>query len=230
MIHRRPRFVLPILLSIGAAFASLPAHAEMGIGLRAGTFGFGVDFDLSLVEKLNLRIGYNGLSYGKDISDTDVNYEGDLKIGSVSGLLDWHVMDGSFRLSAGVVGSGPKIEVVGTPSGTNTYQIGNGTYTAAQVGSLRGEIEFGNSAAPYIGVGWGNVLSANRRFSLLVDVGVIYGGEPDVTLTAQCGTALPAITCSQLQADVQREIQELKDETNDVKWYPVISLGLGIRF
>ncbi len=223
------RLALPLALIATLGFTSTSARAETGIGLRAGTMGLGVDFDISLLEKLNFRLGYNGLNVNKDVSDTDVNYDGEIKISSFSGLLDWHVAGGGFRLTGGLVGSGPKINVVGAPSG-GTYDLGNNTYTASQIGSLRGEIKLGNSAAPYLGVGWGNAVSTKHRVSFLFDLGLIYGGEPDVALTAICGAGVPAPTCAQLQVDVQREIQELKDDVSTIRWYPVISFGIGVRF
>lgn len=227
---RRSGTLLASVFAFSSLALSMPAaHAETGMGIRAGTMGFGLDFDVGLTEKLNLRLGYNHFSYDDTIEDTDVNYDSEIKISSFSALLDWHVA-GGFRLSAGAVGSGPKIEVVGTPAGNNTYEIGNGTYTASQVGSLRGEVKIGSSVAPYIGLGWGNVVSEKHRVTFLFDIGAIYGGEPDVGLTATCGTGISPTICNQLQADVQREIQELKDDVSTVEWYPVIQLGIGIRF
>jgi len=211
------------------------AHAvEMGVGARAGTFGLGVDFDLGLIENtLNLRLGYNTLGFDYTVDDTDVRYDGEVEINSFSAMLDWHVVGGSFRVSLGAVGSGPEIDIVGTPSSTNTYTIGNTTYTAAQIGSVRGKVELGNSVAPYIGLGFGNVAGSNR-VSFLFDVGLIYGGTPDVSLTATCGTALSTTACNtlqtQLQNDVRVERQELEDDVSAIKWFPVISFGIGVRF
>jgi hypothetical protein len=227
---RRFGSLVASVFAVSALTLSTPATpAEMGMGVRGGTMGFGLDFDVGLTEKLNLRLGYNFFDYDDTLEDTDVSYDSTIKISSFSALLDWHVA-GGFRLSAGAVGSGPKLEVVGTPSGNNTYEIGNGTYTAAQVGSLQGEVKIGNSVAPYIGLGWGNVISEKHRVTFLFDLGAVYGGEPDVSLTARCGTGISPTICNQLQTDVQRETQELKDDVSTVEWYPVIQLGIGIRF
>jgi hypothetical protein len=41
---------------------------------------------------------------------------------------------------------------------------------------------------------------------------------------------LPALTCSQLQNDLNAEAQQFKHEVEKFKYYPVIALGVGYRF
>lgn len=215
--------------ALGLFGAASLAQAEVGLGLRGGTMGYGVDLDIGLTERLNARLGYNFFSYDETIDDTDVSYDGELKINSFSALLDWHPFGGGFRLSLGAVTSGPKIEVVGTPTGGN-YEIGDGEYSASEVGDLYGEVKIGNSVAPYVGLGYGNVARGNHRVTFLFDLGAVYGGDPEVTLTARCGASVPANRCAQLQNDVQAEITDLKNDTDALQWYPVVNLGIGIRF
>jgi hypothetical protein len=219
---------LPLLAGVSMAGASL-AHAESGIGLRVGSMGIGVDVDFALAKKLNGRVGYNFFNHDTTLDDTGVHYDTTIKISSLSGLLDWHVADNGFRLTAGVVSSGPKVAAVGTPS-SGSYAIGNGTYSAAQVGSVGGELKIGKSVAPYLGIGYGRVAGNKRRVTFLADLGAFHVGDVDVSLTATCGSSLPAAQCTQLQNDVQAEIRELKASANGAGWYPVISLGVGIRF
>jgi len=220
------------LAVLGLCLASFTtAQADVGIGLRGGTMGFGADLDIGMTEKLSLRLGYNFLNYDYEVEDTDVTYDGEMKIGSFSALLDWYAFGGGFRFSLGAVSSGPKVEVDGTPAPGTTVEIGDTEYTAAQVGSLTGELEFGDSFAPYFGIGYGNVVGKNHRVTFLFDLGVMYTDEPKVTLTARCGPAFnsnPA-GCAQLQRDVQEEIDELKTDAEDFQFYPVISLGIGVR-
>jgi hypothetical protein len=218
-----------ILFSVSAVHM---AHADVGMGLRAGTLGFGADVDIGMNDKLSLRFAYNFLDYDRTIEDTDVTYDGKLKISSFSGFLDWHVFGGGFRLSLGAVGSGPKFEVDGTPAPGEAVEINGTLYDRTELGSLNGEIKIGNSVAPYIGLGYGNVVSEKHRITFLFDVGAIYGGTPEVNLSATCGPAISAnpAACAQLQRDVQVEINELKNDASAVEWYPVISLGIGIRF
>jgi hypothetical protein len=176
-----------------------------------------------------LRVGYSLFDHDEKLEDTDVVYDGELSLRNATALLDWHVFGGGFRLSFGAVGASTKVEVVGTPTG-GTYEIGDEVFTAAEVGSLTGEIEMGNSVAPYVGIGWGNTVDAAGRITVLFDLGAVYTGSPEVTLTARCGAGIPAARCSELQREVDKEIQEIKDDSADFEWWPVVSLGLAIRF
>ena len=221
--------VLAAIAAIGS-LAAANASAEVGLGLRAGALmGVGADIDVGLSDYLTLRAGYNYLNYSRTVDDTGVSYDGTFKVSSFTGALDWHVFGGGFRFSLGAVAAGPKIDIVGTPT-SGSYQIGNNTYQASQVGSLRGQIEIGNKVAPYVGIGWGNAAGKNHRVTFLFDIGAIYGGTPDVALAAQCGAGVPTNVCTQLQNDVAVEIQKIKDDATAIQWYPVISVGLGIRF
>jgi hypothetical protein len=217
-------------LTLGLASVTSLAQADVGIGLRGGTMGFNADLDIGITERLNARLAYNFLNYDYTVEDTDVTYDGELEIGSFSALLDWHAFGGGFRFTGGAVSAGPKIIMDGTPAPGTTVEIGDTTYTAAQVGSLTGEMKFGDSVAPYIGIGYGNVVGKNHRVTFLFDLGVVYTGAPTVTLNTVCGSALNASQCAQLQSDTQAEVDDLKNEASGYEWYPVINLGIGIRF
>jgi hypothetical protein len=224
----KSRMLALALLFFAAIATAHLANAETGVGLRGGSMGFGADIDFSLTKKLNGRVGFNFFNHDTTLDDTGVHYNTTIKISSLSGLLDWHVADNGFRLTAGAVSSGPKVTAVGTPT-SGSYAIGNGTYSASQIGSINGEFKIGKSLAPYVGIGFGRVLGGKHRASFLADVGAFYAGALDVTLTATCGTGLPAAQCTQLNNDVQAEIREIKAASN-ASWYPVISLGVGFRF
>lgn len=220
-------------LIVAGSLAANAASANVGVGVRAGTFGFGAEFDIGLLEKLNLRLGYNTFSYDETVDDTDVRYDGTLKINSPSAIFDWHPFGGGFRLSFGAVGKGPKIDITGTPAANNTYEFNGHTYTAAQIGSASGTIKMGDSTAPYIGIGWGNTVDKEDRVTFLFDIGAIHTGSPKAELRFTCNPAIPPIgstSCSQFQNDIDKEKAELEDSVKDYEWWPVISLGLAVRF
>jgi hypothetical protein len=215
------------------AALSSGAQAGVGLGLRAGTSGYGIDLDIGIVEKLNLRIGYGILSYSGTIENTDVVYDGELDMNNASVLLDWHPFGGGFRFSFGAVGPGLTADVVGKPTG-GTYEIGDSTYTAAQIGTLNGQLKFANSVAPYVGIGYGKVVDKNHRVTFLFDLGVAYIGKSQVSLSATCGPTLTGAQCNALQVqlapDLATEQQQIEDSVSAVEFWPVIQIGLGIRF
>lgn len=218
------------------AFLAVPrvspaATPDFAVALRAGTLGAGLDLDLGLSPSFDLRVGFAGFNINHNIDTSDVNYDGRLKLQTVTGLLDWYPLEGGFHLTAGVAGNGTKLDVTGEPS-RGTYTIDGRTYSSQQLGSLNGELKFGNSVAPYLGLGWGNPAGENGHVHFLFDVGAIYGGTPSVSLTAQCGPAAPAgaAICSQAQNDVASEEAKLRQKADFLRWYPVVSLGIGVRF
>jgi hypothetical protein len=218
-----------VFFAAGLLACAAAASADVGVSLRAGTLGAGAELNVGLTEKLNLRLGYSFFDYDDKIDDTDVRYDAELKLRNPSALFDWHVFGSGFRLSFGAVGASTEVEVVGEPTG-GVYEIGDETFTAAEVGSLRGKIEMGNDIAPYIGIGWGNTVDRAGRVTLLFDLGAVYTGSPKVSLTAQCGAAITQQRCNLLQQEVQREADDLADESDSYKWWPVVSLGLAVRF
>lgn len=210
------------------------ALADMAVAVRAGSFGYGADFDVGMTKTLNLRLGYNTFTYSRTVDDTEVTYDGKLKIGAASALLDWHVFDGGFRLSLGAVQKGPKVDVTGKPAVNGKFVIDGVTYDAAQIGNATGTIKMGDSVAPYIGIGWGNTVDASDRVTFLLDIGAISTGAPKADLNFTCNTVAASLsgdpTCSQFNARIAAEKADLEESAKDYKWYPVVSLGLAVRF
>lgn len=216
---------------LGALLISATASAEVGASLRAGTLGLGLEFNVGFTETLNLRLGYSTYDYDDTIEETEVTYDGEIKLRNPSAILDWHAFHGGFRLSFGAVATNTEINATGRPTG-GTYELDGQVFTASQVGTLRGTVEMGNSVSPYVGLGWGNTVDAAGRVTFLFDIGAVYMGTPEVNLTATCGTAAPAgsVNCNRLQAAVQQEEDDLAEDATLYEWYPVISLGIAVRF
>ena len=107
----------------------------------------------------------------------------------------------------------------------NANTVGNGTGTGTA--TLNANTSWSNEWAPYVGIGWGNAADDNTLdlpiavgFSL--DIGAFYQGSPDVLLTDSSGL-VPA-------ADLALEQAQLEDDLSGFKFYPVITLGIHIRF
>lgn len=220
-----------MLACLAAPLVASAASPDFAVAVRAGSPGVGLDLDLGLSPSFGMRLGVAGFNTNRTVNTTDVDYDGRLKLRTVTGLLDWYVFRGGFHLTAGVAGNGTKLDVVGRPS-QGTYTINGTTYSSSQIGSLTGELKFGNSVAPYVGFGWGNPAGENSHVHFLFDVGVIYGGTPSVTLTAQCGPAAPpgSAPCQSAQSDVAAEEQKLRDKADILRWYPMVNLGVAVRF
>jgi hypothetical protein len=214
-----------ILVAI-AALSSAGSASAFGVGVKAGTTGLGADLGFDLVPTLSARVGYSYLSFSTTIDDTDVKYDAKPKLSNGNLFLDWSPL-GPFRITGGVIFNDNKVSVTGTPSG-GTYTLNGTVYSASDIGSLTGTIKSGNQAAPYLGIGYGNVAGAGVNFYF--DLGVMFQGSPKASLTATCGASLPAAQCSQLQANVVAEQTDLQNSVTRFKYYPVASIGVTIGF
>jgi hypothetical protein len=219
------------LACLATPAASLASSPDFAVAVRAGTPGVGLDLDLGLTPAFGVRVGFSGFDINHSVDTSDVDYAGRLKLATVTGLLDWYAFNGSFHLSAGVAGNDTKLDVTGQPS-QGSYTINGHTYSSSQLGSLTGQLKFGNSVSPYVGFGWGNPAGEDSRIHFLLDVGAIYGGTPSVNLNAQCGPAAPAGSpvCSEAQSDLASEEAKLRHKADILQWYPMVSLGIGVRF
>jgi hypothetical protein len=219
-----------LAISLLSVIACTDAFAGPAVGVTVGTTGLGANVNVPLLPILGVRIGYSGFVYHHDINQTDVDYAGRLRFAEASGLLDWYVLAGGFRLTAGVYGGNSRVDVTGRPH-DGTYTINGTTYNASQVGTVSGRLKFGDSVKPYVGLGWGNPFRGGP-LTFTFDLGAIYGGTPTVDLSAQCGPAAPpgSAACTQVQNSLASERAQLASDVTVAKWYPVVNLGVAFRF
>ncbi|HUK20716.1 MAG TPA: hypothetical protein VLV45_04065 [Gemmatimonadales bacterium] len=223
MRTRFPAVCLSVVLPFTASTAAAQANAS--IALRAGTPGIGADLGMLLFGHAALRV--SGAFYQLTTSRTvnDISYDVTLKLHSFAGLLDIYPRSrGSFRLTVGCVTDPAELDGTGRPSGS-TFTINGTTYPSSTVGSLTGVVKF-PSAAPYVGLGFGT--PAHRHGAgvyFLFDLGAVVA-KPTVSLAAT-GAAANGQLASNLQAQVDTTQQDIDKY---VKVYPVLSIGIGLRF
>ncbi len=225
------RIITLALLAVATcAFTGPAAFADSGniaVGVKAGTLGFGGEVTAGLTPSFNARVSYNGYNYNGSSTQNQIIYDYKLSLGSFPVLLDWYPFEGSaFRLSPGVVFNNNKISATGTSKQVSSYVIGGKTYSTAQIGSLVGNADF-NKTAPYAGLGWGNAVGKDSGLSVVFDLGVMFQGSPTIALSA----TNPAMQNDPtFKASLDKEIADVKDKTDKLKYYPVVSLGLAYRF
>lgn len=212
-----------LLLACGAA------DAQVGVTADLGTTGVGFHVVVPMESDLNGRFGANYFKHDFDKSSGGVGYDMDGKLQTIEALFDWYVLDGSpFRLTAGVLYNGNSIGAHAKPNADGGYILNGHSYTAADVGTLSGRIDY-TKASPYLGIGWGNALKQTRGWSLGGDLGVYYQNNPNVQL-ASIGCTTSSTVCQAIVTDVETQRQKLRDDIDNLKFYPVLRLNIGYSF
>lgn len=217
------------------------AQAEIGLGLgvKAGTLGLGVEVTKSLIGTLNGRLGFNRYKFSTSGSVGDAGYEIaghkidliddadyniDMKWQSTALLLDWHPGGGTFRLTAGYILNGGSLGMRVKP--VDSYRIGGMTYQATDVSDIAATLNFSNG--PYLGLGWGNAGRGGLGFSF--ELGVFLQDTPEVRFSGTCNSSVSSV-CENFRASLAKEEQELRDSLDDIPWfYPQIALGISYGF
>ncbi len=212
-------------LVIGMMLLILPIQAQAVVGVtgKVGTTGLGGDVTVPLVSNwLNLRGGYNFGELRPSITYAGIKYKADVHFESVPILLDLHPFHGNFRITGGVFYNKNDMDLSSTVDASEVG-LGAGVGTA----TLNANVSWSKEFVPYFGIGWGNAADDNTLDSPIavgfsLDIGAFYQGSPDVFLTDSSGLVPPA--------DLALEQQLLEDDLSDFKFYPVITVGIHIRF
>ena len=199
------------LAVLAAALAAAGSAHAFGIGVRAGTTGLGADVAWKLAPTLSARLGYSRLDWDLDTSTDRLDYDGKLKLSAVNAFLDFSPL-GPFRITGGFLFGDNQFDVSANRSG----------------GSISGTVEPGRSAAPYLGIGYGNVSGLGVNF--YTDLGIAFHGTPKVALHANCGSFAGTAQCTTLQSEAASEQARLEDKLKKYKYYPVLNIGLTIGF
>jgi hypothetical protein len=190
-------------------------------GAKIGTLGIGIGGEYRLNESFGLGLGANYFKYDFDFTADDIDYDAELTLASATVLAHYYPGKGRFRLTGGLAFNGNEIDA--KSKGTSTFEIGDTTYTAAQVGTIDGKIDF-RTVAPYLGLGWGP--SPEKRWGFTFDVGILFQGSPEVELAASG----PISNDPAFLADLAEEEEKVQEELDGFQYYPIVALGIYYRF
>lgn len=199
------------------------ANDDFWVGVKAGTLGFGAETSWRPLDWLDVRAGANFYDYDDSGSQAGVNYDATLALDNYYVTGNFRFPLSPFRLTVGAYTNNNEVLLVSQDAGGFLIGSNPTPYSAVDVGTLNGVASF-DSFAPYAGAGFDFDLM--DRLGLSLDFGVLLQGDPNVTLTADglLGSN-PAFL-----ADLEAERLELLNEVEDLKAYPVISLGFNFNF
>lgn len=223
------------LSTIGAAILLLTgsgnvmaAQGDVGIGVKAGTLGAGVEVIYGLQDYLVLRGGINYITFDFDSTVSEIDYNMEPEFKNVTMLVDWHPFSGAFRLTGGFSLNDNKVNLDGTvdrdqiPSQYSQY-----AYLTDLV-HIQGTVDF-NSFTPYAGIGWSSS-PGGSGWSMSCDLGILFQGAASVSDL----NVVTDIDYNGYQAEVNDYLEgqknEIQDELDKYEYYPVASIMLNYTF
>ncbi len=215
--------IIIVMVMFLFAFCTAGYAQSPSLGVKVSTLGIGVEVEQSFLDSFGGRIGVNYFSFSYDGTEEDIEYEFDLNLMSVSALLDWHPFQGSFKISGGVLFNNNDIDA--NAKRADTFKIGDTRYTAAQVGTLKGKVDF-DDVSPYLGLGWDTSFGKDNSFGLTFELGAVFQGAPQVDLSADGPIAGNAV----FQSELAKEEEKLQSDLDNFEIYPVIAFGFIYRF
>ena len=214
--------ILALLLGSNA----VAENNNFWVGLKAGTLGFGLEASWRALPWLDVRAGANQFDYDDTGSQAGINYDATLGLETFYATANFRFPLSPFRMTLGAYSNGNEIELVSQDM--PAYEIGGIIYLPSEVGTLRSSTTF-ESVAPYLGAGFD--FNIGDRFGIALDFGVLWQGEPIVTLTSDGTLATdPGPAGDIFRTQIEAERQQLESEVEDFKAYPVVSLGFNFNF
>lgn len=197
------------------------ADLDLGLGVKAGTLGLGLEASWQPLPYLDIRLGANAYDYEDDGTQAGVPYDATLALDNYYATGNFHFPVSPMRVTAGIYSNGNEFQMLNDEGAD--LDIGGINYPGAGIGTLTSVTSFG-STSPYVGIGLDFTLAG--KVGLNMDFGVLWQGEPEVTLEADGLLALDP----GFQAALEAERLELEDEMSDFKAWPVVSIGFVYKF
>lgn len=216
-------------------------ESRAAVMARVSTLGVGGELVVALTDRLRLRGGGNWFRVSDTLDYHGISYTGPLKFGSADALVDWLPHGQRFRISPGIVfynAAGAALTALIPPGAS--FALGETRYVSDRSTPVLGSVHVNfRRATGEVLVGWGDPLRSPRRLSTTFEAGVIFQGEPQVTLAlngfvcstdgSRCrSTADPAV-----HADIAEEAQRIRAHESThlyLRFYPVAAAGLAYRF
>ena len=195
-------------------------HLGFRIAPRISTLGAGLEIAKGFTPNFGVRAGFNYFSYAYDATESDVSYDLELELKSFAMFADWHPFKGAFRLSGGLIINGNGL--TGNSMPTAPVEIGGTDYN---LDSINLDISY-NTIAPYFGLGWDTTFGDRDNWGFAFDLGLIYSGSAEAALSVSGPDQVAAIGAG----DVKKEQNELQNDLDSLKWWPVVSAGLVYQF
>ncbi len=209
----------------------------VAIGAKISTLGPGLEIGVGLTKRVNLRVGGSYFNYDTDAEAHAVNY---IRLHSLEAHVDWFPFGGKFHVGPGILYyltdlDRAKVSVVPGQS----FSLGGTAFYSSYANPVTGSASTHvNHIAPAVTAGFGNLLprKAGKHWSVPFEFGFAYQGAPKLLMGLQ-GTACDingfcydAATDPHVLGPLQQEIRKRESDVSWLRFYPIVSIGVGYRF
>ena len=228
-----------IWLGIVPLFFAHSAQAlDFGVGVKAGTVGAGVDLTVALTKTINARLSLTNvdiddeeetITVGDEGAEGDLDAELGMDFGANAIFIDWHVFNGTFHLTAGMMRHTGKVDFSGAL--VNGITIDGEDLDPSDFSSaIGGEISLADSFQPYLGFGWGRKAGDGGGISITVDVGVALL-DPSASFEATVnGGGANGLSQSELNSRLRNLEDDAENDLDELEAWPMVALGLNYAF
>jgi len=206
--------------------------SNTSLGADVGTTGIGITGVKQLKDypKWAIRFGAHKYSKNYTTTDNDADYDFDLNLADVQLMADYHPWMSSFKVTVGALYNGTDFKGKITPRGTS-YTFNGHTYTTSQIGNVDTKVDFDNSIAPYLGIGWDTSFNKpEKTWGFTFNIGVAYTGSAKVSYTPNISSSVSASDKQKILNDLEVEKRSLQDDLDKYKYLPYISIGFNYKF
>ena len=219
----RPRSGRRFAAVLALAATGLLPQAQAGeVYANVGLPGIGLGYAHPIDSRFTVRADFMTLgSRSKSTTEEGIRYDGRYKLQRLAVLGDWFPFGGSFRLTGGLSSNQYKVTLDATGE-NGSLTIGDRTYTTTAADGLKVEVKF-PSVTPYLGIGWGHQSASGWRFG--ADIGALVGrAKVDATVRGALASE------PDIQANLDKELAELRDGVGKVRAIPQLSVAIGYCF
>jgi hypothetical protein len=233
-----------VVLSVIAPSTVLAQNTPaVGVGVKAGTLGIGVDGAVRVAPRVAVRGGFNFFNYNHTFDQDGTAYDGTLKLQSIEAAVDLG-LGGGFRFSPGLLlRNNNHLDAVLSVPGGQTFTLGGTSYMSQSGTPLGGTglLDF-KKVAPMLGIGFGSMVpTGDRHFTAAFDLGVVFQDKPNVALALSgnaclvnsngtAGQCAPVNSLPGVAANIADEQVKVGDDLKFLRYYPVVSFGIGWKF
>jgi hypothetical protein len=191
------------------------------IGLNIATNGFGLQFAQNINPAKTLTVRVGGMYMPIGLTNYEYNFDGqilvingDIKLGAVQALVDFHPFKNAFKLTGGVAYM--LTDITATAVVRDSVKQGDIMISPEEVGKIDVGIKVG-PICPYIGIGFGRAVP-KTRFSFNFEIGGYYINQPNISFKAT-GMLEPSSANEKV----------LQDNMSGYNWLPMMNFGFNFK-